>query len=166
MSKSNFETANVQLINDNSVQVKRKFIANKDLVYESYTKPTTLKRWLSGYSGWEMSECEMEVNEGGQYSWRWRNSSENSEFGFLGKFLKVVPQQKIQHTQVFDPGSFGGDMGAEYIVTLEFSESNGSTLVTTTIQYPSKEDRDLALSTGMTDGMEINYKQLDTLLKI
>jgi hypothetical protein len=33
-----------------------------------------------------------------------------------------------------------------------------------TLEYASKADRDAALSTGMTDGMEASYQLLDRLL--
>jgi hypothetical protein len=33
-----------------------------------------------------------------------------------------------------------------------------------TIRYASTEARDAALKTGMTDGMEMSFQQLDTLL--
>jgi hypothetical protein len=36
--------------------------------------------------------------------------------------------------------------------------------VTTLINFESKEARDAALATGMTDGMEQSYQLLDTLL--
>jgi hypothetical protein len=36
--------------------------------------------------------------------------------------------------------------------------------VATTIKFASLEDRDAAISTGMTDGMEMSYKQLDAVL--
>jgi len=36
--------------------------------------------------------------------------------------------------------------------------------VATSIKYASKEDRDAAMSTGMTEGMEMSYKQLDGVL--
>jgi hypothetical protein len=37
--------------------------------------------------------------------------------------------------------------------------------MTCLITYASKADRDAALSTGMTDGMEMSYQQLDALLR-
>jgi hypothetical protein len=56
-------------------------------------------------------------------------------------------------------------MGSEpSIITVTFHETNGITNVTTTIRYASKVDRDAAFATGMTDGMEINYKLLDGVL--
>jgi hypothetical protein len=33
------------------------------------------------------------------------------------------------------------------------------------IKFASKADRDAAVSTGMTDGMEMSYKQLDEVLE-
>jgi hypothetical protein len=33
-----------------------------------------------------------------------------------------------------------------------------------TIRYASREARDTALKTGMTDGMEMSFQQLDALL--
>lgn len=164
MSELYFDVADVQLPNDNSVQVKRTFKASEEFVYRAYMEPQLLKRWLSGYPGWEMSVCEMEAKVGGKYEWRWKNVSENQEFGFFGKFLKIIPGKEIQHTQIFDPGTLGGDMGAESLITVQLTESDGNTLVTTTIRFQSKEDRDQALSTGMTDGMEVNYKLLDKII--
>jgi hypothetical protein len=63
------------------------------------------------------------------------------------------------------PGDLSGSMGGEpYIVTDTFNEVNGVTNVATSIKYASKADRDAAFSTGMTDGMEFSYKQLDDVL--
>jgi uncharacterized protein YndB with AHSA1/START domain len=56
-------------------------------------------------------------------------------------------------------------MGGEpSIVTVTFQEAGGMTNVATTIKYASKADRDEAFATGMTDGMEMSYKQLDDVL--
>ena len=38
------------------------------------------------------------------------------------------------------------------------------TNVATSIKFAWQADRDAAFSTGMTDGMEMNYKQLDQVL--
>ena len=87
------------------------------------------------------------------------------EFGFTGEVLEVVPHAKIVHTQVFDPGNMGIGMGGEpSIITVTFDEADGITNVATSIKYASKADRDEALSTGMTDGMETSYTQLDKVL--
>ena len=93
-------------------------------------------------------------------------SDENGqEFGFTGEVLEVTPHAKIVHTQIFDAGDLGVSMGSEpSIITVTFQETNGITNMTTTIRYASKADRDAAFATGMTDGMEVSYKQLDGVL--
>jgi hypothetical protein len=50
------------------------------------------------------------------------------------------------------------------IGTLEFSERSGVTTVVCNLLYVSKEARDGAVSTGMTDGMEYSYGRLDGVL--
>ena len=43
-------------------------------------------------------------------------------------------------------------------------EKNGITTLVTLIAYRSKEERDGAIATGMTDGMETSYERLDKLV--
>jgi uncharacterized protein YndB with AHSA1/START domain len=145
--------------------VKRSFAAPVDLVWRAYTEPAMLRRWLSGMPGWTMPVCEMATHVGGKYRWRWRNDENGQEFGFTGEMLEVALHSKIAHTQIFDPGDLGESMGGEpYIVTVTFHEANGMTNVATSIKFASQADRDAAMSTGMTDGMEMNYQQLDKVL--
>ena len=49
-------------------------------------------------------------------------------------------------------------------MTSELTEKNGVTTHKMTIHYESKEARDAAVQTGMTDGMEQGYLRLDDLL--
>ena len=44
---------------------------------------------------------------------------------------------------------------------LSLYEEDGATLITTLIEYPDKETRDMVLATGMTDGMEASYARLE-----
>lgn len=157
-------TSQVSLPSDSEVKVMRQFKAPLDLVYKAYTTPALMQRWLVGYAGWSMPVCEMDLRVGGQYRWRWRNNESEQEFGFTGVFREVIAGKKYVHTQVYDPGTFGGDMGEESIITVEFAEKNGHTILTCTLDYKTKESRDTAMSTGMTDGMETNYQLLDKLL--
>jgi uncharacterized protein YndB with AHSA1/START domain len=159
------KSAMVSLPSDREVEVIRSFRAPRTLVYEAYTKPELMRQWLLGYSGWTMPVCEMDVRVGGRFRWRWRMDENGSEFGFEGEFLDVQPAALLRHTEFFDPGEVGGTMGEKgAVVTVRFAERSGVTTVTTLIEYASKEDRDVAMSTGMTDGMETNFKLLDELL--
>jgi uncharacterized protein YndB with AHSA1/START domain len=158
------EKAQVSLPSEREVRVVRKFKAPRELVYRAYTEPELVQRWLEG-PGWSMPVCEMDVRVGGSFRWRWRNNKDGKEFGFYGVFREVNAPANLLHEENYEPGDIGGPMPTSpTLITTVFSEQNGVTTITTTMLYPSKEARDGAVSTGMTDGMEISYQQLDALL--
>ena len=156
--------AEVSLPSDTAVRVVRRFDAPASLVWRAYTEPALMQQWLLGPPGWTMPVCEMDVRVGGKFRWRWRNDEDGSEFGFYGEFKELTPHTRIVHTEFFDPGDVDSDMGEGTVITVTFDETDGVTTMTSLMEYASKRDRDAALSTGMTDGMEMSYKQLDTLV--
>jgi uncharacterized protein YndB with AHSA1/START domain len=158
-----FPTAEITLPTDGQVMARRSFKAPRSLVYRAHTEPELLRRWMGGYPGWTMPVCEMDAREGGNYRWRWRNDEDGKEFGFHGTFEEVKPDAHLRYREFFDPGTFGGDMGNGAMITLDLVEEDGITTLTALMDYGTKEARDAALSTGMTDGMEVSYQGLDRL---
>jgi uncharacterized protein YndB with AHSA1/START domain len=159
------DKAEVTLPSDREVQVRRSFRAPRALVFRAYTEPALVQRWLLGPPGWSMPVCEMDVRVGGRYRWRWRSDENGSEFGFSGTFREVQPHSRIVHTEAYDPGTVSDEFPAnDALVTVTFVEDGGLTTVTTLIDFGSKEARDAAVATGMTDGMEQSYQGLDRLL--
>ena len=159
------DKAQVTLPSDREVKVTRSFKASRTLVYRAYTEPELVRRWMLGPPGWSMPVCEMDVRVGGRFQWRWRSEENGSEFGFSGTYREVLPASRIVHTEAYEPGDVGGGYpGPEAIVTVTFAEDGGVTTVTTMIDFGSKESRDAAVATGMTDGMEQSYQLLDRLL--
>jgi uncharacterized protein YndB with AHSA1/START domain len=153
----------VALPNDCDVVVVRSFDAPRTLVFDAWTQPKLVQRWLLGPPGWTMPVCEMDARPGGKFRWRWRNVESGAEFGFSGEFHEVVKPSRIVHVERYDPGDVGGEMG-EALVTAVLTEKNGVTTHSMTIHYASKTVRDAALKTGMTDGMEQSFESLDALL--
>jgi uncharacterized protein YndB with AHSA1/START domain len=160
------DKAEVTLPSDREVQVTRSFKAPRALVYRAYTEPGLVRRWMLGPPGWSMPVCEMDVRVGGAYRWRWRNDADGQEFGFFGTFREVQPPARLVHTESYDPGSMGEGYptGSEAIIITSFSEDGGVTTVTTLMDFGSKDTRDAAVKTGMTEGMEQSYGLLDRVL--
>jgi uncharacterized protein YndB with AHSA1/START domain len=156
-------TSTVTLPNDRDVVVVRAFNAPRAVVFDAWTTPKLVQRWMLGPPGWTMPVCEMDVRPGGKFNWRWRSDKDGAEFGFTGEFREVARPSRLVHIERFEPGDVGGEMG-EALVTSELTEKNGVTTVTMTIRYDSKDVRDAALKTGMTDGMELSYQNLDRVL--
>jgi uncharacterized protein YndB with AHSA1/START domain len=159
-----FEKSQVSQPSDREVKVVRSFKAPRELFYKAYTTPELVKRWLLGPPGWTMPVCEMDVRVGGKYRWRWRSNESGKEFGFHGEFKQVDPPAKLVHSEYFDPGDVGGDMGDGAMIRVEFTEDKGVTTMTSVMDYGNKRARDAAVATGMTDGMEQSYQLLDGVL--
>ena len=144
---------------DHEIVITREFSAPRSLVFDAYTKPELLKRWLLGPPGWTMPVCEVDLRVGGKYRYVWR-SAEGAEMGMGGVHREVVPPERIVCTQLFDQDWTGG----EVLGTLVLTEVGGQTLVTNSILYPSKAARDGAACSGMTEGMAAGYNKLEELL--
>ena len=144
---------------DREVRITRSFDAPRQLVWDAYTRPDLLKRWLGAMPGWSWAVCEMDVREGGRYRWVWRGP-DGAEMGLGGTYTEVVPFERLVTTERYDQAWYPG----EAVGTVEFTERGGRTTLVTTLTYDSKAARDAVLQSGATDGMEMGYSALDTLL--
>ena len=152
----------VSLPSDREVRVVRSFSAPRKLVWDAHTKPELMQRWMLGSPGWSMPVCEMDLRVGGAYRWRWRSYEDGKEFGFFGKFLEVSSPVRLVHEEHYDPGDVGGPMTSEpAIITSIFDDAGDVTVLTVKMLFASKEAREGAIASGMTDGLEMSYARLD-----
>ncbi|HEV7993772.1 MAG TPA: SRPBCC family protein, partial [Gemmatimonadaceae bacterium] len=143
---------------DREIRIERSFSAPRRLVYDAYTKPELVKRWLGSMPGWSWAVCEMDVRVGGRYRWVWKGP-DGAEMGMGGAYREIVPQERIVNTEKFDQAWYEG----EAVDTVVFTEHAGKTTVTTSLLYISKEVRDVVLQSPATEGMEMGYQQLEAL---
>jgi len=147
---------------DRQVVVKRKFNAPVALVWRCYTEPDLVKRWLLGPPGWSMPVCEIDLKEGGSYTYRWRNEDDGTEFGFTGTFREIDGERRIVHTE--RPVDLDDWAESEAYNVVEFLPVGDMTELVMTMTYASADVREKVLATGMTDGMGMSYDNLDDLL--
>jgi len=143
---------------DREIRVARVFDAPAKLVWDCHTQPDLLRRWMLGPPGWSMPVCEVDLTVGGAYRHRWRSDVDGTEFGSSGVYVEIVPFEKIVTTESME--GFSG----EAVNTLVFEERDGRTTATITMLFASKEARDGALQTGMSDGMAMGYDRMDDIL--
>lgn len=154
------ETLKLTTPTDRDAVITRVVDAPRGMVFDAYTKPELLQRWMLGPPGWTMPVCEIDLRVGGKYRYEWR-SAEGETMGMGGTFTEVVPPVRLVATQVFDQDWTSG----ETIVSTDIAEKNGKSTITTTIRFASREARDAALQTGMTTGMEAGFERMEELLK-
>lgn len=144
---------------DRGITFTREFNAPRKLVWDCHTKPELIRRWLLGPEGWTMPVCRVDLRVGGEFRYEWQNS-DGRTMGMGGIFRELDAPKRIVHTEIFDEDRTGG----ETLATTLFEEKAGKTLFTLTVVYASAKVRDMALQTGMTDGMETGYARLDDVL--
>ena len=153
------ESFKVSTPTDREIAVERDFNAPRQLVFDAFTKPELVRRWLLGPDGWTMPVCEIDLRVGGAYRYVWRGPKGN-DMGMGGVFREIVAPERIVATEKFDDSWYAG----EAVDTTVFVEQGGQTTVTTTVRYESKEARDGVLATPMATGVAESYDTLAAYL--
>jgi uncharacterized protein YndB with AHSA1/START domain len=143
---------------DREVLIRRTVAAPRRLVFAAWTRPEHLSRWLLGPEGWTMPICEIDLRPGGSWHYGWRRA-DGSELDMYGEYREVSPPERLVFTE-----RWGGDW-PETLHTLVLTEEDGRTTMSEWVRYPSREARDAALATGMTDGLTASYERLDAVLR-
>jgi uncharacterized protein YndB with AHSA1/START domain len=143
---------------DREFAMTRTFDAPRRLVFDAFTNPKHLPHWLLGPDGWTMPICEVDLRPGGSWRFVWRRAN-GTEMEIHGTYIEVTPPERFVSTEKW-AGSW-----PETINTLTFVEEDSTTMVTTTMLFPSKSARDAALATGATDGASRSYDRLDEYLR-
>jgi uncharacterized protein YndB with AHSA1/START domain len=145
---------------EREIAMTRVFDAPRTLVFDAWTKPELLRRWLGVRAGWTFAVCEVDLKVGGKYRWVWRGP-DGTEMGMGGVFREIVRPERLVATERFDePWYEGGDA----VDTTVFVEKGGKTTVTTTVRYASKEVRDAVLKSPMASGVAESYDKLAEVL--
>jgi uncharacterized protein YndB with AHSA1/START domain len=145
---------------DCEIQITRDFNAPRRLVFDAFTKPELVRRWLLGPPGWTMPLCEIDLRVGGAYRYVWRSEKDGSQMAMGGVFREVIPPERVVATEKFDDAWYPG----EALDTTVFEEMRDITRTTITVLYESKEARDTARRSGMEQGMAAGYDRLEALL--
>lgn len=155
-------TLTVSTPTDTTIVMTRTFKADRALVWDAMTDPAKLRRWLFSPPGWTMSVCEFEHRVGGQYRWVWEGSDGTLQMTLRGEVRDFVEPERIVHTQIMEMHQFGAV--TEFVVKLELADAKGDTAMKITLTFPSKIERDQALTWGMEKGMEVGYARIDEML--
>jgi uncharacterized protein YndB with AHSA1/START domain len=145
---------------DREIVITRAFNAPAKLVFDAYTKPELLKRWLTGPPEWKLSVCEVDLRVGGKYRYEWSGPNDY-KMGMGGTYREVVAAKRVVATERFDMAWYPG----EALVTLVFDEKDGRTMLRVTLQYESAEARDGVMKSPMESGMGASFDKMAALLE-
>lgn len=141
---------------EREIVITRAFDAPRRLVFDAHTRPELVKRWLYGPDGWALVVCEIDLRVGGAYRYVWRRERTATDMGMGGVYREIVVPERLVATERFDESWYPG----EAVSSIVLVEQGGTTTLTQTVRYESREARDTALKSGMLDGMAATYDRL------
>jgi len=147
---------------DTTIVLTRTFDAPRRLVWEAMFTPDKMRRWMLPPPGWILTTCKCEARVGGALELAWKSDEADPAMTLRGVFTEVVLHERIVHTETMALGS--GQMIGSLVEQHEFDEKGSVTTMRITQTYDSKEARDGAIASGMDQGMEAGYQQLDAVL--
>lgn len=151
---------------EREIVLQREFRASRRLVFDAFTKPDLVRRWLLGPPGHEMIACDVDLRVGGALRYAWRRTATGEELRLAGEFLEVDAPARIVHAEQFDMSAMADPtpMGEPCMVTTSFVAAAGHTMVTMRCAYASRSIRDGMLMSGMAEGIDAGYARLDDVL--
>lgn len=93
----------------NTVRLHRVLRSKPERVYRAFLDSDALVKWLPP-NGFTAKVHHFEPRVGGTYKMSFRNFTTGSSHSFGGKYLELVPNERIRHTDVFDDPNLPGEM--------------------------------------------------------
>jgi uncharacterized protein YndB with AHSA1/START domain len=149
----------LQLRGDTEIVLKRQFRAPQGLVFNCFTDPEVLPKWLGSGMG-TTTLCVADYEIGGV----WRHMMDMGEHGVFDSFgqtLDFEAPTRLVRSYVFNVPVIREAVCTE---TAVFSESEGVTSVEIVIRHFSKENRDGNAASGIEYGAGLSYDSLEALL--
>src|SRR5215510_7041569 len=93
----------------NTIRLHRVLRAPADRVYKAFIDPEAMVKWLPP-NGFTAKVHQMDAKVGGTYKMSFTNFSTGNGHTFGGKYLELVPGQKLRYTDKFDDPNLPGEM--------------------------------------------------------
>src|SRR5262245_862797 len=93
----------------NTVRLHRVLTARPDKIYRAFTTADDLARWLPP-DGFTCAVHHMEAKVGGTFKMSFTNFTTGQSHSFGGKYLELVPGERIRYTDRFDDPNLPGEM--------------------------------------------------------
>jgi uncharacterized protein YndB with AHSA1/START domain len=93
----------------NTIRLHRVLRATPGKVYRAFLDPDAMTKWLppNGFTG---KVHHLDAKVGGTYKMSFTNFTTGRSHSFGGKYLELVPLERIRHTDKFDDPNIPGEM--------------------------------------------------------
>lgn len=93
----------------NTVRIHRVLRAPAERVYRAFLDPDAMAKWLPPH-GFTGKVHQMDARVGGSFRMSFTNFGNGQSHSFGGKYLELVPGERVVHTDSFDDPNLPGEM--------------------------------------------------------
>lgn len=148
---------------NSQLTLRREFLANRQLVWDCYTKSELLNQWFAPKPMTTKTKS-MEFRESGHWHYAMIDPNGTEYWGYT-EYVVIKPIDFYTSLDTFsnEKGEINKDLPrAKWKV--EFIDKGDETLVQTVVQYNSLADLETVIQMGMEEGMTMTLEKLDELL--
>jgi len=100
----------------NTVRLHRVLATRPDKVYRAFIEADALAKWLPP-NGFACTVHQLDAKIGGSFKMSFRNFTTGKSHSFGGKYLELVPGERLRYTDTFDDPNLPGEI--QVTVTLK-----------------------------------------------
>jgi uncharacterized protein YndB with AHSA1/START domain len=146
-----------------TILVKREFAANRDLVWDAYTKSDLLDQWWAP-KPWKSETKKMDFREGGQWHYA-MVGPEGEKHWAIAKYERIQPKTTFTVKDSFADaeGKINEEM-PQSTWEVVFKDRDDRTLVENHLRYDTLEQLEATIQMGFKEGLTMAMENLDALL--
>lgn len=147
----------------NTITIKREFAAERQLVWDCYTKSELLNQWFAP-EPFTTKTKSMNFSEGGHWLYAMIEPNGTEYWGRMD-YLKIHPIDSYTALDAFcnEKGELNPELPrANWNVT--FSDKGDNAMVQTIVTYNSLTELETVIQMGMQEGLTSTLERLDVLL--
>lgn len=148
---------------ENTLTIRREFNAERQLVWDCYTKSELLDLWFAPKPLTTKTKS-MNFKNGGHWHYAMIEPNGTMYWGWT-EYVNIYPIDSYETLDAFS--NENGDINTDLPRarwTVKFSDNVETTLVETTVKYASLADLETVINMGMQAGMMSTLEKLDELL--
>jgi uncharacterized protein YndB with AHSA1/START domain len=93
----------------NTVRLHRVLATKPEKVYRAFLEPDAMAKWLPP-NGFTCTVHQMDAKPGGSFRMSFRNFTTGSGHSFGGRYLELVPNERLQYTDKFEDPNLPGEI--------------------------------------------------------
>lgn len=102
-----------------TVRLHRVLTASPERIYRAFTDPDALAKWLPPH-GFFGKVHAMDARVGGSWRMSFTNLNSGNGHSFGGRYLELVPGERLRYTSVFEDASLPGEMQTSVVLKKVF----------------------------------------------